>query len=212
MSSEETNLKTSLPLFEEKENLLPSFETPEVEAPVCKPAKVEKSISEMLIDRVSRGKIILEECQEELTKTLLVGGKSLQEWKTELLIKIPEDSDDIRDLDITLNKLAYSFQRTESILATYEMQEAVANNLFEEKYATEYSRVLDAKTKKVAADKIKQKVLSDCDLVNDILSAAQVASVVTEYFKRILRALDAVQKCVESRIRLLQIKTRRLET
>jgi hypothetical protein len=170
--------------------------------------KVEDSnISDKLSSRIIKGKEILEKCQTEIFENIIVGEFTLPEWGQKLRVNIPNNND-IKDLEMVINKIANSIQMAEYILAMYEFQATITSNFHEEEFAIEYVQQMSAKgKKKLAAEKIKQLALTN-KLVDSSLSAAQAAKAITTYFKRIVSGLEESRKCIDNRVKLISLKVR----
>jgi len=172
---------------------------------------VTEQIAEQLAQRILRGRKILDACEARIFDGLRIAGKTLPEWGRELRVSIPSDpeTDEITALSQAAGQIAEKIQKAEYMLAMLEVQSAAASNLHDRGFAQRYVAEMEAAGERVAAEKIKQKVLVDTE-VDSSLAAAQAASLAVEYFKRLVKGLEEARRGVETRARLLGIRTRLL--
>lgn len=172
----------------------------------------KKSIKKRLVERVKTGVEILEECEEDILKTLQIRGRTLKEWGKELKVPIPVDTEDRDAIAEALNGVGESIQRAQYILGLYEAYAKVSHNLHEEVYSERFVEELEKNPRvRVAAEKVRQKAMLDKE-VDGSLSLSQSAEVVVGFFKRQVRALEETRKCLESRVWLLGQQTKILNT
>lgn len=167
-------------------------------------------IAEKLAARVIKGKKILDRSEKLIVDSLIIDGKNLKQWATELTIELPKN-DDIQALERASTDVATAIQKAEYVLAVFELQASTASNFHEEGFARKYVTEMETKgEKRIAAEKIKQLVLVD-NTVDLSLAASQSAKVVAEYFKRLVKGLEEVRKGLENRTRLLGLRMRFLQ-
>jgi len=167
-------------------------------------------ISSKLVNRVTRGKKVLQASEEAILKSLIINGKNLKEWGAELRVTVPHgdggDVNEIKALEIASTDVAEAIQKAEYLLAIFELQASTASNFHEEGFALRYVQEMeDSSGKKIAAEKIKQLVLVDSS-VDLSLAATQAANILSDFFKRIVKGLEETRKGLENRIRLLGIR------
>lgn len=171
----------------------------------------EQQIANQMAARIKKGKQILDASEKQIIEAIKVDGKTLKQWSSHLLVKLPEEDTDIKQLEVVQSKIGNSIQRAESVLARFEMQSNVASSFHDEGFARRYVEEMEAPIegpkKRIAAEKIRQKVLVDTT-VDSSLAATQAAKVIVEYFKRIVKGLEEARKSMENRIRLIGLRMR----
>lgn len=172
---------------------------------------IKQNIVEGLSERVAEGKSILCACEGRIFDSLVIDGKTLRIWAQELTVEIPEDVDDIAGLELAASRLGNIIQKAENILGRVEFQSKAALNFFEKEFAAKFSKLMDEDrhAKRIAADKVRQMVLSEPD-IDLALSASQTASAMVDYFKRITKGLEEARRCIEDRRWLVSTRARHL--
>jgi hypothetical protein len=170
-----------------------------------------QDLASNIAKRVADGKSILCACEGKIFDALVIDGKTLRDWGKELTIVIPEEPDDIEGLEVAASRLGNAIQKAEGLLGRVEFQCSATTNFFEEMYATEFARLMeeDRHAKRIAADKVRQMVLSKPE-IDMALSASQTASAMVDYFKRITKGLEDARRCVEDRRWLINTRARHL--
>jgi len=168
-------------------------------------------ITTRVLSRIGRGGQVLDSCETIVVENVRLKGKSLNFWKEELTVEIPETDDDPDAIGEALGSVAKAIQIAEQLLAAIDLKRTLVENVHEADYTDKYTKALESsvKTKKLSAEKVKQITLADPE-VDLSLSAVQLASAITEYFRKIVNGLEKTRKTLESRVMLLGIKMKHL--
>jgi hypothetical protein len=165
------------------------------------------SQAEKITNRVTRGLGTLKEFKDQFIDKVIIEEHSLRDWARRLLVRLPDDLDDLDELQRCSRKVANSIQQTEYLLGLFEFEAKAITNYSDSQFAIKYvNEMEDGDNKKLGSDKLKQLVLVNKDL-DDSIATGQTAALIRDFFKRILKGLEETRKSIDHQIVILRIKS-----
>lgn len=172
----------------------------------------EEAIADRLLERLDKGKSILDKCGERILQ-IQFQGKSLKEWQDELTVFHP-DLENCSDAQIVFllskfaTELSQALQTANYLLGTLKLYSKSTTSLYEREYSVRYSEeIKKIGTRRISAEKINQQTLL-FPLVDKSLTAVQSVVALEEFFKRIISGLEESRKCLEVQSHLAYLRSK----
>jgi len=178
--------------------------------------KSAKSRAEELMKRTIDGKHVSEMFGEAINKQYLINGKSMQAWKMQFSLRIPENPDPAQCKRLA-SQLAALFHEATFYFSLAEAQlDALQSGEFHEFTATFQQMVTDYQIKHPGKSLPAQKTLETLahGRMLDVKGAINNTKISKNFWKRILESLTEVRKNLEiaSKNNYIQLQLERGET